>query len=244
MRPNCGLPHHALDRAQSLQLLETQLQRSANTAHRGLAPMQRRGRSGIAFLATLGSHGHTFVGMGTSGKLRKDLLHEADMYRRMLLLQGQTIPVLLGSLDLVLPVVPHANGAVLEHMLLLSWGGEEAWRLDLPHSLLQYEVARWLRDIWQAGVHHPDIADRNVVWNEELQRAVIIDYIQGCSRAYPRVQRRTKQSVAKSFGRRRLERLTGQRQLRISGELMKATVHSDAFMLHSLCIPSGEGLFL
>jgi hypothetical protein len=138
-------------------------------------PLQRRGWSGESFKVTLLSYGYTFVGKGTGSWLEPCLVREADVYGHLHRLQSQTLPVLLGSLDLAPPVEPY-RGVKLEHMLFLLWGGVEAWRVDVPHMRLHQEIDRSLLELRREGMRHGDVVNRNILWNKELQWAMIIDF--------------------------------------------------------------------
>jgi hypothetical protein len=156
-----------------LKLLDEQLRRATD---RGLTYMNRHGRSGFLFKVTLHAHGYTFVGKGTVRALRTAQLREAAVYRHLQHLQGQAVPVLLGFLDLA-PPVPLLGGVLdLASMLFMSWGGCEAWRAKLPQAQYVRELRRTLYELEAAGVQHGDVAERNVLWNAELQRALVIDF--------------------------------------------------------------------
>ncbi len=67
------------------------------------------------------------VAEGTVQPLVPVLRFEASMYKRMENIQGNAIPVYLGSVDLT-STFHLITGAAIVHLMLLSWGGEEAWR--------------------------------------------------------------------------------------------------------------------
>lgn len=82
------------------------------------------------FRITLISHGYTFVAKGTVARLRSGLLAEGQAYDRLEPLQGNMIPVYLGSIDLQFPY--YEFKATIVHMLLMSWGcGGSLYAIDL-----------------------------------------------------------------------------------------------------------------
>ncbi|KAK9486466.1 hypothetical protein V1527DRAFT_406435, partial [Lipomyces starkeyi] len=73
---------------------------------------------------TLFSHGYTFVGKGTTNHGWTEVRNEADVYRVLQNVQGSAVPTFLANIDLELAYFLYRCD--ITHMLLLSWGGEQA----------------------------------------------------------------------------------------------------------------------
>jgi len=104
--------------------------------------IKQQGIRGALFQITLTSHGYTFVGKATREVFVPALLHEGQIYKQLKSVQGKIIPVYLGNIDLARPWRDlHVR---LIHMLLMSWGGERADKLEgvrLPDmKVVQFEV--------------------------------------------------------------------------------------------------------
>jgi hypothetical protein len=144
--------------------------------HRGLESMDRCGWAGALFRVTLFSRGYVFVAKGTTEPLAAVLVQEADMYGAMEHLQGETIPVLLGSMRLAHPF-PLAPQVDIARLLLMSWAGEEAWRVNVDRELVRQQTASAQRQVRRAGVRQLDRDnERNILWNPRLQRVFLIDF--------------------------------------------------------------------
>lgn len=167
---------HGIDRAEFQVLLEEQL--SQDHDDEGFESMDRNGWAGALFRITLVSHGYTFVGKGTVAPLIPVLRKEARIYDRLEEVQGKAVPVYLGSVDL--PRIFWLTTTVaIEHVLLLSYGGEEAWRCGLEQKRFDYEMKRTVKEVQRWGVHQGDLRQPNLLWNEELGRIILIDFEYG-----------------------------------------------------------------
>ncbi|KAL3965720.1 hypothetical protein ACCO45_000028 [Purpureocillium lilacinum] len=95
---------------------------------------------------------------------------------------GKVVPVHLGMVQLakgyVLP-----GGARVVHMMLMSWGGEEA--SDANVSDLTAEVRRSSQEVWAEGVYHGDERDPNLLWNNERRRVMLVDFDRAKLRLIP-----------------------------------------------------------
>ncbi|KAI4120290.1 MAG: hypothetical protein LQ338_007120 [Usnochroma carphineum] len=130
------------------------------------------GARGMLFQLTLTSYGYTFVGKGTIEQYIPDLQNEHRMYQQLRPLQGNLIPVCLGSIDLDVPWYD-LNIEVI-HILLMSYGGEainRAREVEEREQVRQFEMAIAMR-----GVTHQDIRCLNMLWNKELGRLMFIDF--------------------------------------------------------------------
>jgi hypothetical protein len=73
---------------------------------------------------TLELYGYTFVAKGTVRAFETNLNHEAWIYRYLTRVQGELIPVYLGSISLSHPYFLGV-GVRIVPMLLISWAGEQ-----------------------------------------------------------------------------------------------------------------------
>lgn len=159
---------HLIGQKKFRKLIHNQL---ATTLNRNITDLRINGSRGMLFKLVLESHGYVFVGKGTIDVFVPDLRHEGGMYRRLESLQGTDIPVYLGNIDLVRRW--YDLGICILHMLLLSFGGKMVDSLDRP-MLAQIDTFRAKLDGF--GIKHGDLENRNMLWNEELQRLVFIDF--------------------------------------------------------------------
>ncbi|KKZ60465.1 hypothetical protein EMCG_00752 [[Emmonsia] crescens] len=161
---------HRINGKTFLTLVRKQLGR---TLDRDCEPLWKQGARGNLFKITLASHGYTFVGKGTISVFVPYLQHEGRIYQRLERLQGQVVPVYLGNIGLVKPYWMDL-GVEIVHMLLLSWGGEtsqSSGALDL-----EGEVYRSVEEVRREGVEHNDVREPNILWNDERQRAMLVDF--------------------------------------------------------------------
>jgi hypothetical protein len=117
------------------------------------------------------------------------LLHEGEVYARLERLQGEVVPVHLGLVRLdrgyVLP-----GASRIRHMMLMSWGGEEtANNNNLDDVKLEMERKRSYQELLAEGVIHNDAREPNILWNEERQRVMIIDFDRATLRTAPKHKR-------------------------------------------------------
>jgi RIO-like serine/threonine protein kinase len=60
-------------------------------------------------------------------------------------------------------------------MLVMAWGGESTASMELTPQLLR-DIRQSDKEIRALGIFHEDFRRENVLWNEELGRALIIDF--------------------------------------------------------------------
>lgn len=60
-------------------------------------------------------------------------------------------------------------------MLLMGWAGESIAKIE-PTSWLRREIRRSRKEIHPLGVLHQDLQPDNIIWNDEVGRALIIDF--------------------------------------------------------------------
>lgn len=91
--------------------------------------------------------------------------------------ESLTIPVYLVNISLVRPYFLDV-GVRIVHMLLMSWGGEQARKelmLDIGRDLAA-ETSRAVTKILDSGVEHHDVRPPNVLWNPEIRNVVLVDF--------------------------------------------------------------------
>ena len=169
---------HVLDRQGLQGLVKQQLRNDRD--FEWFDSLDRSGWAGSLFYVTLATHGYTFVAKGTVLELITVLHHEARIYDRLKEIQGKAVPIYLGSIDLSRPYWLTCTTAI-EHISMLSWGGEEAWRCDdiVDRPRLIRETKRTVKDVCRYGVDQGDLREPNVLWNQELGRAMLIDFEYG-----------------------------------------------------------------
>jgi len=165
---------HALDRSGFLYAVRMQL---AHDLDNNCEPLGLQGARGALFQITLDSHGYVFVGKGTVQAFKPDLLWEGEMYGQLEKIQGTAVPVYLGNIDLD-EWYNLDLGVRILHMLLMSWGGEDIERSEMVNQTpwLQDEVQRTVDDVRRAGIDQMDVRSPNILWNQEVQRAMLIDF--------------------------------------------------------------------
>ena len=170
-----GSHNHVLKHTHVAKLLTRQI--SVNPEN-GCQPLNKQGARGALFKIVLESYEYTFVAKGTVPAYVHYLQHESSIYRRLAALQGTFIPVYLGNVSMIRPYFLDVGVRII-HMLLMSWGGEEA---DTDHmsksecSSFFEAVSEVVNELRQYGVEHMDARDPNVLWNEENGRWMLIDF--------------------------------------------------------------------
>ena len=93
----------------------------------------------------------------------------------------------LGTIDLA-KIYFHDGAGQIRHMLVMGWGGECTATMALtPH--LSREIHRSNKEVKALGIIHEDLRRDNVLWCEELGRALIIDFHRSTLRCRPAKQR-------------------------------------------------------
>ncbi|PLN77563.1 hypothetical protein BDW42DRAFT_176664 [Aspergillus taichungensis] len=167
---------HPISAADLVKMLKTQLDQDLD---HNCTPIGPCGSSGAPFKITCAAFGYTVVGKGTTSRLWGEVSREADIYRILKRAQGSAVPVFLGPINLAQTYFLHGAGRI-RHMLLMGWGGESVGPNNLDHSTLdkttQDAISRSVKEIRSLGVVHQDLRVDNILWNTELQRALIIDF--------------------------------------------------------------------
>ncbi|KAK9366303.1 hypothetical protein V1509DRAFT_583526 [Lipomyces kononenkoae] len=162
---------HLISTERLVQLVKQQLDEDLD---HNIKPFGVCGSYGAPFKITCVPFGYTVVGKGTTSELWNEVSREADVYRILQKAQGSAVPVFLGAIDLKMIYFLH-GGAEIRHMLLMAWGGKDTSGLEHSEALLR-EIWRSEKEIRALGVVHEDFRFHNALWNEELGRALIIDF--------------------------------------------------------------------
>ncbi|KAL4986045.1 hypothetical protein BDW68DRAFT_133427 [Aspergillus falconensis] len=176
--PNTGLhmlggraDRHPISAADLVKRLKMQLDQDLD---HNCTPIGPCGSSGAPFKITCATFGYTVVGKGTTSKLWREVSREAEVYRVLQRAQGSAVPVFLGAINLAQTYFLHGAGRI-RHMLLMGWGGESVGHTT-PDKTIQCAISRSMKEIRRFGVVHRDLRPENILWNAELQRALIIDF--------------------------------------------------------------------
>ena len=152
-------------------------------------PLRKQGARGVLFQVTLLAHGYTFVSKATTARFVPELQHEATIYERLQPLQGTHVPVFLGAVDLreVGRTYYYDIDVRIIYLVLLSCGGRSLYDVEVSgEAKVQREVIQSVRALHLHGVIHTDVRDANVLWDEDAQRAMVIDFEQAVLVERPR----------------------------------------------------------
>lgn len=150
-------------------------------------PLGGCGGYGAPFKLTCTTYGYTVVGKGTTSGLWRAVSREANVYQILRRAQGSAVPVFLGLMDLAKIYFLHGAGPI-RHMLVMGWGGESVATMEMTPRLRR-EIHESDVEIRALGIIHEDLRPDNVLWNEELGRALIIDFHRYTLRRQPAKQR-------------------------------------------------------
>ncbi|KAI1954180.1 hypothetical protein LOZ12_004231 [Ophidiomyces ophidiicola] len=139
-------------------------------------PLHRSGSYGTLFKIRLSSHGFTFVAKGACYENWKLLLHEQKVYQKLRNIQGDHVPVCLGAITLDKKCPYYFQEGIYTHMILLSWAGAPITRRLTAEPQMHMMIRRSLQAIHNQGVLHGDAEPRNILWNDQCHRPMIVDF--------------------------------------------------------------------
>lgn len=137
-------------------------------------PLGGCGSYGAPFKLTDAMYGYTVVGKGTTSRLWEVVSREAEVYQILRKAQGSAVPVFLGTMDLAKIYFLHGAGPI-RHMLVMAWGGESTATMKMT-GRLRHEIDKSDMEIRALGIIHQDLKPDNILWSEELGRALVIDF--------------------------------------------------------------------
>ncbi|KAG6194995.1 hypothetical protein E4U10_002364 [Claviceps purpurea] len=175
------LNRHPVDHTEWLRLLQDQFKQSLDE---GITYQSIVGARGALFKVTLLAYGYTFVSKGTVAGHIKHLEHEARVYEKLKPIQGQYVPVFLGTMDL--RTVDKDYWVYFEtyvvHMMFMSWGGFllDEGKMD---GLDVLDDVAWVDEgieaidaVHGAGVLHRDVRWANILYNPHTNGIMLIDF--------------------------------------------------------------------
>ncbi|KAI1392793.1 uncharacterized protein F4822DRAFT_426001 [Hypoxylon trugodes] len=170
--------HHPVKYAKWLQLLKQQLRQTLDD---GVVRLEKQGARGVLFQVTLLMYGYTFVSKGTVPEFTKDLEHEAMVYRQLQFLQGDSVPVFLGAIDLrdISRTYYYDLRVRITYMMFLSWGGGSLDDTGTAHLMgedLNQQVVQSVQALHKRGIIHTDVRKPNILWNQENHKVMIVDF--------------------------------------------------------------------
>ncbi|EFX06344.1 hypothetical protein CMQ_6665 [Grosmannia clavigera kw1407] len=166
---------------QLIQQLQEQLGEDMDNHCDALDRYRKCGAIGTLFRLTLPESGYCVVAKGVERENARRLEAETAIYDYLHDWQGDLVPVCLGTVELVHDYIS-MRGIHVTHMLVLSYGGEPALAVqvrDRPvpttETLQQLAHQAWFQ-LAATGIEHGDEREANMVWNEERQRMMCIDF--------------------------------------------------------------------
>lgn len=167
-----GGQRHSMGPQEFTRRLHRQLVRNRN---HGFEQLHVCGRTGYLVKATLLSHGYTVVIKATTVGKQHRLQAEANNYRHLRSLQGNQIPVCLGTFT---PRVSYwYHGELIAQMMILSWSGKRLQHVinDENSRFFHQERDKALTVLRSHGVVHGDSEWRNMLWDDLGVRLFVID---------------------------------------------------------------------
>ena len=144
-------------------------------------PLYVHGSRGALLKVCLTSHGYTLVAKGVESRNIRQLEHEKRVYDRLQTLQGRYVPICCGISVLDTPYF--YDGIELKRVLLMSWGGRSLVAIAKDKRSLaptcecsRRMLSEALVAIHAQGVLHHDAEPRNVLYDNDTDRWMIVDF--------------------------------------------------------------------
>ncbi|PFH62291.1 hypothetical protein XA68_14286 [Ophiocordyceps unilateralis] len=140
------------------------------------APLYRSGSRGSLFKVRLSSHGYTLVAKGVESLDLACLQHEKEMYDRLQSVQGEHVPVCLGTIDLVLPY--YYDCGVYVQFLFLSWAGEPIFHCTdvAGKARIDAAVGKIFKALHRLHILHRDAELRNILYDTDSGQFMAVDF--------------------------------------------------------------------
>ncbi|KAK2744192.1 hypothetical protein FQN55_006876 [Onygenales sp. PD_40] len=189
-RQGSSSPTHLISKEKLCIFVRNQLARNLDENCECLDKMGLFGAVGVLLKITLTGYGYTFVAKGVQAVDEKLLFDEARVYAHLSKLQGVTIPVHLGNIKLV-HTYPLVSCATITSMMFMSWAGQSLHSKDYGSDVnIEFQQQRSIEELAAAGLVHDDLRRANLVWNQERQRVMVIDFDQSSIIRSPRSRRK------------------------------------------------------
>ncbi|GLA05248.1 hypothetical protein AnigIFM60653_005724 [Aspergillus niger] len=166
-----GSVHHPITAQGLIRLIKQEVDECLDC----IKPMGRCGLSGTPLKVTCAKYGYTVVGKGTTCFMWPQLEREADVYQILDTIQGYDVPVFLGKVNMQQTFHLHGVGK-LRHMLMMGWGGEPIDEAAYEQGACKKYLKKALTPVRDLGVLHGDLSAGHLLWNEELNRLMLIDF--------------------------------------------------------------------
>ncbi|KFY32082.1 hypothetical protein V493_00531, partial [Pseudogymnoascus sp. VKM F-4281 (FW-2241)] len=155
-----------------LRLIRIQLARDRSN-EADCKPLYVKGARGALFKVRLSSHGYTLVAKGMEEHDIEYLDQENKVYSHLRSLQGESIPVCLGTSNLKLPY--YYDCGVYVTMLFLSWAGRPLYINPENEKYVLEEATSALKALHNLKVLHKDAEPRNMLWDEHRRKLMLVD---------------------------------------------------------------------
>ncbi|KAH8710247.1 hypothetical protein GQ44DRAFT_752488 [Phaeosphaeriaceae sp. PMI808] len=169
-----GQSHHQIDRPAFPTRIRQQLSDDLDTDRK---PVSLPGACGVLFRVRLKLYGYTVAAKCTPIDFVYCLQHEAAVYDPFRPIRGIRVPVHLGNIDLATPYY-YEGICELVHVMFFSFGGKRISQCLTTgnRSLITKQIDYPTRTIHNLGVLHNDLESRNILWNEETGRVMVVDF--------------------------------------------------------------------
>ncbi|KAL5351074.1 hypothetical protein ACLOAV_004649 [Pseudogymnoascus australis] len=138
-------------------------------------PLYVKGARGALFKIRLSSHGYTLVAKGMEEHDIEYLNQENKVYSHLRSLQGESIPVCLGTSALELPY--YYDCGVYVSMLFLSWAGRPLYQYynqEHENDVIESATSA-LKALHKLRVLHKDAKPHNMLWDENRDKFMLVD---------------------------------------------------------------------
>lgn len=162
-----------IDQQEFIALLRHQL--ATDRGHDAdCTPLGIFGATSSLFKLFLTLHGYTLVAKGVEEEDARHLQHENEVYDHVSSLQGTSVPVCLGTIDLIKPY--YFDRGVYTKFLLLSYGGRPVLceMSEVEPSVVD-QIITALSQLHECNVLHHDAERRNVLYDRSSGRCMLID---------------------------------------------------------------------
>jgi hypothetical protein len=162
-----------IDQKRFLDLIRSQLALDRGPGA-DCVPLHLSGSRGSLFKVRLSSRGYTLVAKGVEGMDAALLRHENGVYDCIRALQGEYVPVCLGSVDLIEPY--YFDSGVFQHFLFMSYAGRPVFKSVQVNAGMANEIVTAFTALHKRHILHCDPELRNVLYDARISRCMIVDF--------------------------------------------------------------------